>query len=83
MDKLNNLCNLIDNLKENEKDEVVLTQLKMAQVLLDNEGFGNWLRKKWNEIEEEGIEEFEDIMELYLHPTDWAKKDNHIGGFFI
>ena len=74
MDKLNNLCNLIDNLKENEKDEVVLTQLKMAQVLLDNEGFGNWLRKKWNEIEEEGIEEFEGIMELYLHPTDWWQK---------
>lgn len=70
MNKIENLYNLIDNLLENETDEVIITQLNMAQVMLTEE-FNKWLKKKWEYIQEEGLEQFEDIMELKLHPTDW------------
>ena len=70
MNKIENLYNLIENLLENETDITVITQLNMAQVILSEE-FNKWLKENQEYFDEEGIEEFEDIMNLYLHPTDW------------
>lgn len=60
----------MDNLKESEKDEIIITQLNMAQVILTKE-FNEWIKEKWEYLMEAGITEFESIIDLYLHPREW------------